>query len=110
MFTQLSTRVAEGVTGTNLFDLSLSQALGTAPKQAKFDFATSKLGKVIQLAGFSDPVYAEAYVNVNQYVKIFNFIVIYEKNNFLGYCSGCFGRQSNRRYTAEFILGIINSG
>ena len=55
MFTQLSARVSEGVTGTNLFDLSLSQALGTAPKPTKFDFATSKLGKVIQLAGFSDP-------------------------------------------------------
>ncbi len=52
----------------NLFDLSMSQALGTATKVQKFDFASSKLGKVIQLAGFSDPVYAEAYVNVNQYV------------------------------------------
>ena len=76
IFTQLSTRVAEGVTGTNLFDLSLSQALGTAPKPTKFDFATSKLGKVIQLAGFSDPVYAEAYVNVNQYDIVLDVLVV----------------------------------
>uniref|UniRef100_A0A915LS07 Coatomer subunit beta n=1 Tax=Meloidogyne javanica TaxID=6303 RepID=A0A915LS07_MELJA len=76
MFTQLSTRVSEGVTGTNLFDLSLSQALGTAPKPSKFDFATSKLGKVIQLAGFSDPVYAEAYVNVNQYDIVLDVLIV----------------------------------
>lgn len=37
---------------------------------------SSKLGKVIQLAGFSDPIYAEAYVNVNQYDigEVFSFI------------------------------------
>ncbi|KAH7727282.1 coatomer subunit beta-2 [Aphelenchoides avenae] len=75
-FTQLSARVGEGVTGTNLFDLSLSQALGTAPKTSKFDFASSKLGKVIQLAGFSDPVYAEAYVNVNQYDIVLDVLVV----------------------------------
>ncbi len=27
----------------------------------------SKLSKVTQLSGFSDPVYVEAYVNVHQY-------------------------------------------
>lgn len=62
--------------GENLFDLSLSQALGTAPKTNKFDFATSKLGKVIQLAGFSDPVYAETYVNVNQYDIVLDVLVV----------------------------------
>jgi len=36
---------------------------------AKWDMSTaSKLGNVTQLAGFSDPVYAEAYINVNQSV------------------------------------------
>ncbi len=36
-------------------------------KSAKWDMGTaSKLGKVTQLAGFSDPIYAEAYINVNQ--------------------------------------------
>ena len=65
-FSQLTTR-ADAATGENLFDAALSQALGTAPKTQKFDFSSSKLGKVIQLSGFSDPIYAEAYVNVNQY-------------------------------------------
>ncbi|KAK0394991.1 hypothetical protein QR680_001049 [Steinernema hermaphroditum] len=74
-FTQLSTRM-EGLTGTNLFDLSLSQALGTSQKSQKFDFASSKLAKVIQLAGLSDPVYAEAYVNVNQYDIVLDVLIV----------------------------------
>uniref|UniRef100_A0A915DJP9 Coatomer subunit beta n=1 Tax=Ditylenchus dipsaci TaxID=166011 RepID=A0A915DJP9_9BILA len=82
-FTQLSARIGEGVAGTNLFDLSLSQALGTAPKTSKFDFATSKLGKVIQLAGFSDPVYAEAYVNVNQYDIVLDVLVVNQTSDTL---------------------------
>lgn len=68
--------MGENVTGTNLFELSLSQALGTAPKTTKFDFATSKLGKVVQLAGISDPIYAEAYVNVNQYDIVLDVFVV----------------------------------
>ncbi|KJH47708.1 adaptin region [Dictyocaulus viviparus] len=75
MFTQLSAR-ADASIGENLFDLSLSQALGTASKTQKFDFSSSKLGKVIQLAGFSDPVYAEAYVNVNQYDIVLDVLVV----------------------------------
>uniref|UniRef100_A0A914CKB2 Coatomer subunit beta n=1 Tax=Acrobeloides nanus TaxID=290746 RepID=A0A914CKB2_9BILA len=82
-FTQLTPRVGEGATGANLFDLSLSQALGTAPKTAKFDFASSKLGKVIQLAGFSDPVYAEAYVNVNQYDIVLDVLVVNQTSDTL---------------------------
>ena len=33
----------------------------------KKDAKGSKLSKVHQLSGFSDPVYAEAYVHVHQY-------------------------------------------
>lgn len=43
-------------------ELLLSKATG----QDKQD-VSSKLSKVFQLSGFSDPVYAEAYVNVHQY-------------------------------------------
>ncbi|KAI6196912.1 Coatomer subunit beta [Aphelenchoides besseyi] len=75
-FSQLSARAGETTASTNLFDLSLSQALGTAPKTTKFDFASSKLGKIVQLAGFSDPVYAEAYVNVNQYDIVLDVLVV----------------------------------
>jgi len=82
-FTQLSTRAGETATSVNLFDLSLSQALGTAPKTTKFDFASSKLGKVIQLAGFSDPVYTEAYVNVNQYDIVLDVLVVNQTSDTL---------------------------
>lgn len=46
VFTQLSAPTSTGAT-ENLFDASLSQALGTAPKSDKFDFSSSKLGKVL---------------------------------------------------------------
>uniref|UniRef100_A0A158Q8U3 Coatomer subunit beta n=1 Tax=Elaeophora elaphi TaxID=1147741 RepID=A0A158Q8U3_9BILA len=84
LFTQLAPRIGDGVTGTeNLFDLSLSQALGTVVKSPKFDFASSKLGKVKQLAGFSDPVYAEAYVNVNQYDIVLDVLIVNQTNDTL---------------------------
>lgn len=66
-----------------MFELSLSQALGTAPKTSKYDFATSKLGKVLQLAGFSDPVYAEAYVNVNQYDITLDVLIVNQTSDTL---------------------------
>ncbi|KAI6172152.1 Coatomer subunit beta [Aphelenchoides besseyi] len=82
-FSQLSARAGETTASTNLFDLSLSQALGTAPKSTKFDFASSKLGKIVQLAGFSDPVYAEAYVNVNQYDIVLDVLVVNQTSDTL---------------------------
>ncbi|VDM38603.1 unnamed protein product [Toxocara canis] len=84
LFTQLAPRIGDGLSGTeNLFDLSLSQALGTVQKTSKFDFASSKLGKVKQLAGFSDPVYAEAYVNVNQYDIVLDVLIVNQTNDTL---------------------------
>ncbi len=47
------------------FELNLSKATGGS--EEKKDSTASKLSKVFQLSGFSDPVYAEAYVNVHQY-------------------------------------------
>ena len=32
--------------------------------------------QVVQLTGFSDPVYAEAYVNVNQYDIVLDVLVV----------------------------------
>lgn len=43
----------------------MSRATG-ASDASKDDFL-SKLSRVVQLTGFSDPVYAEAYVNVHQF-------------------------------------------
>lgn len=77
-FTQLvgKLEVGGGAEAQNVFELSLSQALGTAPKTSRFDASGGKLGKVTQLAGFSDPVYAEAYVNVNQYDIVLDVLVV----------------------------------
>ncbi|CAH8518867.1 unnamed protein product [Heterobilharzia americana] len=59
------------------FDLTLSQALGGTGKGNSGDaYATSKLNKVHQLTGFSDPVYAEAYVHVNQFDILLDVLVV----------------------------------
>lgn len=36
-----------------------------------------------QLAGFSDPVYAEAYVNVNQYDIVLDVLIVNQTNDTL---------------------------
>ena len=46
------------------------------PTAEKSDPLQSKLNKVEQLTGFSDPVYAEAYVNVNQYDIVLDVLVV----------------------------------
>ena len=60
----------------NLFDLTLSQALGTAKSKEQDVLTSTKLSKVKQLSGFSDPVYCEAYVNVNQYDIVLDVFVV----------------------------------
>jgi coatomer subunit beta len=37
---------------------------------------TSKLSKVVQLTGFSDPVYAEAYINVHQFDIVLDVLLV----------------------------------
>ena len=56
--------------------LGLSQALGTSKKESAADFSSSKLSKVTQLTGFSDPVYAEAYVHVHQYDIVLDVLIV----------------------------------
>ncbi|THD26023.1 Coatomer subunit beta [Fasciola hepatica] len=60
------------------FDLTLSQALGATVKGGSVEdaYATSKLSKVRQLTGFSDPVYAEAYVHVNQFDIMLDVLIV----------------------------------
>lgn len=74
-FTQLTSRNELGTT-ENMFELTLSQALGTTGKKETDSATSSKLNKVTQLTGFSDPVYAEAYVNVNQYDIVLDVLVV----------------------------------
>merc|ERR1711953_658097 len=84
-FSQLS-KLDSLVGAGDMLDLSLTQALGTG-KISKADFASSKLSKVTQLTGFSDPVYAEAYVNVNQYDIVLDVLIVNQTRDTLQGCT-----------------------
>lgn len=69
----------------NVFELSLSQAvagggIGIGSSQPA---AGTKLNKVTQLTGFSDPVYAEAYVHVNQYDIVLDVLIVNQTCEYL---------------------------
>jgi len=70
----------------DMLDISLSAALGTG-RVSNVDYATSKLNKVTQLTGFSDPVYAEAYVNVNQYDIVLDVLIVNQTRDTLQNCT-----------------------
>lgn len=96
-FTQLMSKGAE--TMENQFDVSLSQAIsGAVGPTATSSFgqkgsnvsdllSASKLSKVTQLTGFSDPVYAECYVNVNQYDICLDVLIVNQSNDTLQNCT-----------------------
>ena len=86
-FNQLLAK-AEAGSLEDQFDLSLSAAVGTLNirKEAK-DPSASKLNKVTQLTGFSDPVYAEAYVHINQYDIVLDVLVVNQTADTLQNCS-----------------------
>ena len=70
--------------GENVFESSLNQALA-GTKTANLSDITSpnnKLNKVTQLTGFSDPVYAEAYVNVNQYDIVLDVLIVNQTSEY----------------------------
>lgn len=67
----------------NQFELTLSQALGMTGKKEADPLASSRLNKVTQLTGFSDPVYAEAYVNVNQYDIVLDVLIVNQTSDTL---------------------------
>ncbi|KAK0542194.1 coatomer subunit beta, partial [Tilletia horrida] len=56
------------------YEKELTSATGTAEVN-KDDFI-SKLQRVLQLTGFSDPVHAEAYVNVHQFDILLDVLVV----------------------------------
>ena len=43
--------------------------------------------QVYQLTGFSDPVYAEAYVNINQYDIVLDVLMVNQTNDTLQNCT-----------------------
>lgn len=70
---------SEFATTENVFELSLSQAVaGNTVNNTDTQniLSASKLNKVTQLTGFSDPVYAEAYVHVNQYDIVLDVLIV----------------------------------
>lgn len=86
---------SNGTEGTeNVFELSLNQAVagGSSIHQTSGDSASglstnSKLNKVTQLTGFSDPVYAEAYVHVNQYDIVLDVLIVNQTGDTLQNCT-----------------------
>ncbi|XP_021947904.1 coatomer subunit beta isoform X2 [Folsomia candida] len=76
------------VNGEDVFETSLSQAVGFNPKKSDGgDFSSSKLSKVTQLTGFSDPVYAEAYINVNQFDIVLDVLLVNQTDDTLQNCT-----------------------
>lgn len=77
-FVQLTAGRGGDVSGENVFEMSLSQAVagGRQGSSGGELSSISKLNKVTQLTGFSDPVYAEAYVHVNQYDIVLDVLIV----------------------------------
>ncbi|KAJ3628311.1 hypothetical protein MTP99_015625 [Tenebrio molitor] len=77
-----------GELGENVFETSLSQALvGGRTGGGETSGNVNKLNKVTQLTGFSDPVYAEAYVHVNQYDIVLDVLIVNQTNDTLQNCT-----------------------
>ncbi|KAJ2938815.1 hypothetical protein O0L34_g18440 [Tuta absoluta] len=69
----------------DMFELSLNKALqgrSTGANEEK-----GRLSKVTQLTGFSDPVYAEAIVAVNQYDIVLDVLVVNQTDDTLQNCT-----------------------
>ncbi|GAA5858322.1 hypothetical protein JCM1840_001148 [Sporobolomyces johnsonii] len=71
-FRQFSKKSAGG--DADEYEMDLTKATG-AVEAAKDDFI-SKLQRVVQLTGFSDPVYAEAYVNVQGFDIFLDVLIV----------------------------------
>ncbi|XP_053600601.1 coatomer subunit beta [Plodia interpunctella] len=70
----------------DMFELSLSKALqGRSSKLGAPE--RGKLWKVAQLTGFSDPVYAEAIVSVNQYDIVLDVLIVNQTDDTLQNCT-----------------------
>ncbi|CAH0387003.1 unnamed protein product [Bemisia tabaci] len=91
-FMQLSTtRGGEFGATENVFELSLTQAvagnLSGSSQDTHSPLSASKLNKVTQLTGFSDPVYSEAYVHVNQYDIVLDVLIVNQTSDTLQNCT-----------------------
>ncbi|CAJ2512685.1 Uu.00g008040.m01.CDS01 [Anthostomella pinea] len=59
--------------GTDEIELDLEKATGG---ESTAEDLSSKLSRVVQLTGFSDPVYAEAYVKVHQFDIVLDVLLV----------------------------------
>lgn len=76
MFLQLAAGQEDGQM-ENKYEMSLMTATqGNVSSKKGAEKTQTQLSKVIQLTGFSDPVYAEAYVNINQYDIVLDLLVV----------------------------------
>ncbi|XP_065911705.1 coatomer subunit beta-like [Dysidea avara] len=85
VFPLLTSGTSDADVGENKFDSSLLQATGHVVGghgDGQSDYQ-SKLKKVIQLSGFSDPVYVEAYVHINQYDIVLDVLVVNQTSDTL---------------------------
>lgn len=65
---------------TDEYELDLTRATGSGDSK---DDLMSKLSRVVQLTGFSDPVYAEAYVNVHQFDIMLDVLIVNQTSDTL---------------------------
>lgn len=89
----------DALIGENMFETSLNQAVAGTGKGGGqgggggggllfSDLSgKNKLNKVTQLTGNSDPVYAEAFVHVNQYDIVLDVLVVNQTNDTLQNCT-----------------------
>jgi coatomer subunit beta len=66
--------------GADEFVVDLERATGG---DVDTEDVSSKLSKVVQLTGFSDPVYAEAYVKVHQFDIVLDVLLVNQTNDTL---------------------------
>ncbi|KAJ8675970.1 hypothetical protein QAD02_011756 [Eretmocerus hayati] len=86
-FLQLSKGSDLGGEAGDVFEQSLSAAVAGKLGGDKESPPPSALSKVTQLTGFSDPVYAEALVHVNQYDIVLDVLVVNQTEDTLQNCT-----------------------
>lgn len=88
---QVLTSLTAGSGSMDALEMSLSAALGTSgiskEREEKPKSLATRLNKVTQLTGFSDPIYAEAYVTVNQFDILLDVLVVNQTSDTLQNCS-----------------------
>lgn len=57
-------------------DLKLAATGGTSAERQQANSITSKLKKIVQLTGFSDAVYAEAYITTHQFDVVLDVLLV----------------------------------